>query len=320
MTNGLRLLFFGTSEFAVPTLQLLADSSYEVLAVYTQPDRPAGRGRNLRPTPVAAAARELGLPIEQPERIRSAGVLQQIRDYAPEAVVLAAYGLLIPPAALEVPRLGWLNVHPSLLPRYRGASPVVAPLLAGNQETGVSIFLMREGLDDGPILAQERTLILPSETAGELTDRLARVGADLLLTTLDAWASGNVRTLEQDDERATYAPKINKEDALIEWEDAAEVVARRVQAYNPWPVAYTYLGPHRLRILRARPSMDSGGRVPGEVFLDADSQLPAVACRFGALILSEVQLQGGRPQDARAFLAGHHDLVGARLGGGPPAR
>lgn len=314
MTAPLRLLFFGASEFAVPTVRRLAASEHEIRAVYTQPDRPAGRGRRLQPTPVALAARELGLPLEQPERIRGAAHLERLRAYAPDAVVLAAYGLLIPQAALDVPRLGWLNVHPSLLPRYRGASPVAAPILAGDAETGVSIFLMRAGLDDGPILSQAATRIGPAETAGELTERLAELGAALLAETLRRWAAGTAEPVEQDESRASYAPKLRKEEALLDWSEPAAVLNRRVRAYNPWPVAFTYWNGERLRILRAEPTdfAVTGVREHGAVTSD-DAGWPVVSCGSGALVLREVQPAGARPMPGKAFAAGRPGFIGSHL-------
>ncbi|MDQ3856818.1 MAG: methionyl-tRNA formyltransferase, partial [Chloroflexota bacterium] len=239
MDAPLRLLFFGASEFSVPALRALVAGEPAVVAVYTQPDRPAGRGRKLRPSPVTEAALELGLPIERPERLRGQEVLDRLAAYEPDAAVLAAYGLLIPQPALEVPRLGWLNVHPSLLPKYRGASPVAAPILHGDEETGVTIFRMTPGLDDGPILTQARTVIHPEETAGELTERLAVLGAELLLPTLRNWSRGDIRPVPQDEAQATYAPKLTREESLLDWSEPAVILARRVRAYNPWPMAYT---------------------------------------------------------------------------------
>lgn len=282
--------------------------------MYTQPDRPAGRGRRLQSTPVAVAARDLGVPIEQPDRLRGPEVVEQLREYAPDAVVLAAYGLLIPPAALEIPRLGWLNVHPSLLPLYRGATPVVAPILGGDAETGISIFLMQKGLDDGPVLAQERTPIGPEETAGELERRLAESGARLLVQTLEAWAAGHLQPWEQDDSLATYAPKLSKEDGRLDWTKPARILESQVRAYNPWPVAHTLSPDGRLRILRAQAVSGERASAPGEIFRHVSTGLPAVACGEGALLLTQVQLPGGRPMEGKAFLAGHSEWVGACLG------
>lgn len=313
MASELPLLFFGASEFAVPALRALVASGRPIRAVYTQPDRPAGRGRKLRPAPVALAARELSLPLEQPERLRGEAI-EGIRSYEPGAVVLAAYGLLIPRAALEIPPLGWLNVHPSLLPKYRGASPVVAPILAGDERTGVSIFLMREGLDDGPVLSQVETPIGPAETAGELTARLAETGARLLVETLEAWATGGIEPREQDATAATYAPKLRREEALLDWTLPADVLSRRVRAYNPWPVAHTHWGDRLLRVLRAAPVERTQAAEPGAMYRDPAYRYPLVACGEGALALEEVQFAGAKRVDGKAFLAGRADLAGARLG------
>lgn len=313
MTARLSLLFFGTSEFAVPILAGLAHGEHEVRAVYTQPDRAAGRGRKLRPSPVAAVARELALRLEQPEEVRSAAVIEGLSAYEPDAVVLAAYGRIIPRAALEAPSLGWLNVHPSLLPRYRGASPVAAPILAGDRETGVSIFLMGAGLDDGPVLAQERTPIGPDETTGELTLRLAQLGAGMLPDTLQAWAGGSLQAQEQDGSVATYAKKLTREESVIRWSEPAELIARRVRAYNPWPVAHTYWGTQRLRVLRAESVDAILEGAPGAVYVESPIRYPAVRCGRGSLVLREVQLPGGRPLDGRSLLTGRRELDGAVL-------
>lgn len=316
MTAPLRLLFFGASAFAVPTLRRLAHAEHEIVAVYTQPDRPAGRGRRLRSSPVAGAARELGLTLEQPEKIRGAAQLERLRAYAPDAVVLAAYGLLIPQATLGVPRLGWLNVHPSLLPRYRGAAPVAAPILAGDAQTGVSVFLMRAGLDDGPILSQVATPIGPAETARELTERLAELGSGLLVETLRGWAAGEVEPVEQDESRASYAPKLTREEALLDWSEPAAVLSRRVRAYNPWPVAFTYWNGERLRILRAEPAAAAGAGEPGAVAADG-AGWPVVSCGSGALLLGEVQPAGARPMTGKAFATGRPGFLGSRLTSDP---
>ncbi len=307
------LLFFGTSDFAVPTLHALHGDGYPIRAVYTQPDRPAGRGRRVQSTPIALVARALGLPLEQPARLRTPEVLDRLAAYEPAAVVLASYGLLVPPRALAVPGLGWLNVHPSLLPAHRGASPVASPILAGEESTGVSIFLMREGLDDGPLLSQTRTPIGANETTGELTSRLAQVGADLLLGTLRRWSAGDVTPVEQDHALATYAPKLSREDALLDCSEPSEVLARRVRAYNPWPMAYTHWKGERLRILRAHADTSRAGDI-GEAFTDTHTRLPGVYTSNGALVLDHVQVPGGRPVDGRAFMAGHADWAGSRTG------
>lgn len=313
MQSPLSILFFGTSEFAVPVLEALVHSEHELRAVFTQPDRPAGRGRKLRPVPVAAAAEKLSIPVEKPERIRSRAAIETIRAYAPDAVVLAAYGSIIPKAALEIPRLGWINVHPSLLPRYRGASPVVAPILNGDSTTGVSYFLMREGLDDGPLLEQSSVEIPPDQTAGELEAGLARLSAENVANVLTRWSNGEIQPTPQDESNASYTPKLDKEDARISWELPAEQVHRRVMAYNPWPVAFTFWDDRRLRILRTRYVSGPRPGEPGSVGLDADSGYPLVACGIGAVLLREVQLAGSRAVDGKVFLSGHPDFIYSSL-------
>ncbi len=314
MASPLSAIFFGSSDFSVPVLRVLLDSGYDVRAVYTQPDRPAGRGRTLHASPVATAARNLGLRLEQPEKIREDSVLGTLRAYASDVVVLAAYGLLIPRPALEIPPLGWINVHPSLLPRYRGASPVVAPILAGDEETGVSLFKMGVGLDDGPVLAQEKVAIGRHETAGELTSRLAQVGARMLPPTLAAMAEGRAVEQEQEHDRASYAPRLSKESALLDWSKPAELLEREVRAYNPWPVSHTFWNERQLRVLRAERLKNERHLGIGEVGVQDASGLPLVGCGEGALLLREVQLAGGKPMAAKTFLLGRPDLRGAVLG------
>jgi methionyl-tRNA formyltransferase len=313
MSPSYSVLFFGSSEFSTPTLRALAAGPHEVRAVYTRPDRPGGRGRKLRPTPVALAARELGLPVETPARVRDAAVVDGMRALQPDAVVLAAYGAIIPPAALEVPRLGWLNVHPSLLPQHRGASPVVSSILAGDAETGVCVFLMGAGLDDGPVLAEERTPIGEEETAGELEARLAEIGARLLPPTLEGWAAGRLEARPQDEARSSYAPKLTREAARLRWTEPAATLGRKVRAYNPWPVSHALWAGGPLRVLRARPIATEPRREPGVVFTSPEMRNPLVACGEGALELVEVQPAGSRAMPGRAFLAGHPGFADARL-------
>lgn len=298
----------------MPALAALVNGDYDLLSVWTQPDRPAGRGRKVRHSPVAEWAVEHGLPLEQPLTLRSPETLRRLTEYNAEVVVLAAYGLIVPRAGLEAVPLGWVNIHPSLLPRHRGASPVAAPILAGESATGVTLFQMTPGLDDGPVLAQEPVAILPDETTGELTDRLAQVGAEMLPTTLEAWRRGEIVPSRQDDERATYAPKLTREESLLNWSDPAEVLARQVRAYNPWPAAYTWFSGERLRVLRARSVAGPTGP-PGLVSRDGETGYPAVRCGEGTLLLLEVQGAGGKPLDGRDYLRGRRALEGAVLGG-----
>lgn len=315
MSAPIRAVFFGTADFAVPALRALAaDEQVTLAAVFTQPDRPAGRGRRVRPSPVAAAARELGVRLEQPDRLR-ADAVAAVRSYEPEVVVLAAYGLIIPRAALAVPPLGWLNLHPSLLPRYRGASPVATPILDGETTTGLSIFLMGPGVDDGPILRQWDTAIGSEETTGELTARLAELAARRVGGTLREWAGRRIRPREQDHHLATYTRKLSPADAELDWDEPARVLHRRVRAYTPWPVARTTWQRGPLRVLRAAVSPYEPEGPSGSVHREPAAGMPVVRCGAGALRLTELQLPGGKPLDGRAFIAGHAGLIGSRLGG-----
>lgn len=314
MTERLDLVFAGTPQFAVPTLRALCASGHRVRAVYTQPDRCAGRGRQPRPSPVKTLALECGLDVEQPPTLREEAVQAGLRALGADALIVVAYGLLLPPAVLAIPRLGCLNVHASLLPRWRGAAPIPRALLAGDTETGVSIMQMEKGLDTGPILARSSCSIDPDDTAARLAERLAAQGADLLLETLDRLVQGRVQPLAQDPARACYAPKLSKAEAVLDWRHPAPELERRVRAFDPWPVAQTCLEDGTvLRIWRARALPRApGGPPPGSV-LDAGAAGIDVAAGEGVLRLLEVQLPGGRRLDAGAFLAGHA-IAGTRLG------
>ncbi len=312
MPRKVRVVFMGTPEFAVPILQgLLAE--HEVLAVVTQPDRPAGRGRALRPPPVKEVALAHGLPVFQPTSLRhDPSLLKHLQGLAPQAIVVAAFGMLLPPEFLALPPKGCLNVHASLLPRHRGAAPIPAAILAGDRETGVTIMLMDEGLDTGPILSQARCPIRDDDTAGTLSEGLARLGRDLLLETLPRWVAGEIAPRPQDEEEATYAPPLRAADAELRWEKPAERLAREVRAFHPWPGSYTFWRGQRLKVLRARPAEGDVHGVPGQVVLLGG--WPGVVTGKGVLVLEEVQPAGKQPMAADAFLRGQRDLVGSVLG------
>ena len=231
------LVFIGTPQFAVPSLQSLAEAGHDIATVITQPDRPAGRGRALRPPPVKQAALALGLPVLQPPTLRDPEVLERLRALAPEAIVAVAYGQLLRPELLEVPPKGVLNVHPSLLPRWRGASPIAGAILGGDEETGVTIMLMDAGMDTGPILSQRRHPVSSHDTTGSLTEALATIGADLLADTLPRWLAGDIEAQPQDDSLATVTSLVRKEDGALDWTLPAHRLWLRVRAYNPWPGA-----------------------------------------------------------------------------------
>lgn len=302
----------GTPQFAVPSLEALAER-YEIVAVVTQPDRPASRGRKLSAPAVKRAADPLGLPVLQPASLRQEEVVAHIRELEPRAMVVAAYGKILPPEVLDIPPAGVINVHPSLLPKYRGASPIAGALLAGEEETGVTIMLMDEGMDTGPILAQTVIEIPPEDTAGSLEQRLAELGAELLVETLPLWLEGRIDAQPQDEAMATYTRPISKEDAVIDWTLPAVELWHRVRAYNPRPGARTSWRGSLLKVLRARPEARWGGKEkPGRV-LDLQSRV-AVATGDGALFLEEVQLAGRRAMNTEAFVRGQSDFVGSLLG------
>ncbi len=317
MADGLDLAFAGTPDFAVPSLRALCASRHRVRAVFTQPDRAAGRGRRPRPGPVATLARELGLTLEQPATLRDPEVQERLRALGADALVVVAYGLLLPPAVLAIPRLGCLNVHASLLPRWRGAAPIQHAILAGDAETGVSIMQMEKGLDTGPVLACAPERIRPDDTAGSLGERLASLGAALLVETLDRLAAGPLAAARQDDAAATRAPKLSKAQAELDWARPAPELERRVRAFDPWPVAWTPLpdgAPLRIWSARALPAASGAvsAAAPGTV-LAAGAAGIDVAAGSGVLRLLEVQAPGGRRLAAGAFAAGHA-VAGVRLG------
>lgn len=310
MTVPLRIAFAGTPEFALAPLDSLTRSSHTIVGVWTQPDRPAGRGRKLAPSPVKRRALELGLPVHQPESFRTVAAKQALRDARADAMVVVAYGLILPASVLAIPRLGCLNIHASLLPRWRGAAPIQRVILAGDAETGVCIMQMDKGLDTGAVLLAEPTPIDSTESAGELHDRLAALGAKLIVAVLDRL--GRLKPVPQDDAKATYAEKLSKEEARLDWKRPAEELARAVRAYNPWPVAHTLYEGQPLRIWRATALASAAAVQPGTV-ITAGRNGVDVACGEGSLRLLELQAAGGRAQDAGAFANGR-ELKGRRFG------
>ncbi len=249
----LRVVFMGTPEFSVPAREQLLLDQHQVVAVYTQPDRPAGRGRKLTPSPIKHLALEHGIPVEQPERLKPPEVQARLRAYAPDVMVVAAYGLILPRAVLEIPKHGCLNIHASLLPRWRGAAPIQRAILAGDAETGVTLMQMAAGLDTGDMLLKAVTPIGPGDTAQELHDRLAEQGAQLLLDCLEDLQAGRLRPEPQDEALATYAEKLSKAEAELDWFLSAAVLDRQVRAFNPWPGCYTRWREKQLKIIEALP-------------------------------------------------------------------
>lgn len=310
----------GSPAFALPTLRRLIASEHEVVAVVTQPDRPAGRGRGLHPPPAKELAESHGLPVLQPERVNVPAALEALRTYAPEAIVIAAFGQILKQPLLDIPKRGALNVHASLLPKYRGAAPVAAALLAGEEATGVTIMEVVLALDAGPAVAQRALAIEPEDTTGTLTQKLADLGAGLLVDVLPAWERGEITPRPQDDAQATYAPPVKRQDAVINWSLPAVDVWRRVRAYNPWPVTTTTVDGEPLRILEAWPLETSDDAAPGTVLPPPPhSEAPggagfAVRCGEGRLAVVRAQRAGRRAVSGAELLRGWRGLLGKRLG------
>ena len=316
MTAGapaLRLVYMGTARFAVPSLRALAAGRHEVIAVYTQPARAAGRGLKARPSPVHTAALELGVVVHTPETLKAAAEREVLAGLRADLAVVAAYGLILPKSILDVPRLGGINLHASLLPRWRGAAPIQRALLAGDGETGVTIIQMEPSLDTGPILAMERVPITAEATAASLHDTLADLAARMVGPTIDQLASGRITPHPQPDQGVTYAPKVDKAEARLDWSRPAPFLERQLRALNPWPGCWTDLGGERLLVLEGE--LAAGVGAPGEVLDDRMT----IACGEGALRLTRVQRAGGRPMSADAFLRGFPLPVGVRLGTPCPA-
>lgn len=311
----MRIVFLGTPEFAVPSLRALAgDRRFEVVLVVTQPDRPAGRGRSPRPSPVKQFAAEANLPVLQPRRLASDEALAALTRARADVFVIAAYGQLLRPAVLRLPRHGCLNVHPSLLPRHRGAAPVASAILAGDAVTGVTIMLTDEGMDTGPILARETMPIDGLDTSATLTPRLARLGADLLRATLPEWVAGRIVPRQQDEAAATTSRLFSREDGAIDWSRGAAELARQVRALNPWPRAFTFHAGRRLLLLNARASAapQSLSASPGTV-LGADLAALRVATGAGELYVLEAQVAGRRPVAGGLLLRDGFVTTGDRL-------
>lgn len=311
----MRIVFAGTPDFAVPTLKALVAAGHEVAAVLTQPDRPAGRGRRLVAGPVKDCARALGLEVLQPQTLRAEAPLAALRRLEPRVMVVAAYGLILPRAVLDLPPEGCLNVHASLLPRWRGAAPIQRAIEAGDAETGVTIMRMEEGLDTGPMLARRATPITSRDTAGTLHDRLAALGAELMVETLKRVERGAVDADPQDERLATYAPKITAADAVADWGRPALELERRVRALNPWPVVRASHHGQTLRIWEAGVRAGAAG-APGEV-LKADHDGVDIACGEDALRVTVLQRQGGRRMTAAEFLNGYALKPGERFDSRP---
>ncbi|HWR50450.1 MAG TPA: methionyl-tRNA formyltransferase [Bryobacteraceae bacterium] len=308
----MRIVFMGTPEFAVPTLERAVEAGHEVLAVVTQPDRPAGRGRQVSAPPVKHAALRLGLPVQQPEKIRTPEAYAFLSGLGAEAMVVVGYGKIIPQAIIDLPSLGIINVHASLLPKYRGAAPIQWAVANGEVRTGVTTMRIDAGLDTGDMLLKAETEIGPDETALDLSERLAQMGADLLVRTLEMLRAGTLEPQPQDDAQATFAPVLKKEDGLIDWRKPAIEIHNRVRGLLPWPACYTTFRGRLFHIWKARPSGQAAGE-PGSLRNSRDGAV--VACGGGSgLELVEVQLEGKNRMPAASFLNGQHLEENERLG------
>ena len=310
----MRIVFAGTPEFAVPPLRALLDSPHEICGVYTQPDRPAGRGRKLTPSPVKVLALEAGLPVFQPETLKDEAAQRHLRNLKPDLMVVVAYGLLLPRAVIDIPPLGCINIHASLLPRWRGAAPIQRSILAGDSETGVTIMFIEPRLDAGPMLLKKSCPIGPDDTAGDLHDRLSRIGAEALLETLPSIAAGTAQPEIQDESLVTHAAKINKDDAQLDWNRPAAELQCQVRAFNPWPVAETVYRDQILRVWRATVVPASRSEPPGTLLIDGENL--DVVTGHDCLRLLEIQLPGGKRISARDFINGHPE-TGLMLGTRP---
>jgi methionyl-tRNA formyltransferase len=309
--SAARVVFLGTPQFAIPTLRACAAAT-DVVAVVTQPDRPAGRGRKMNAPPVAVVARDLGLTVLQPASLKAEAARQAIASLRPDVIVCVAYGRIIPRAVLATPTLGAINLHPSLLPAYRGASPIQTAILDGLDATGITVMHLADELDAGDIIAQREIAIGPEETAGELEVRMAEIGAQMVLDVIESLVRGDAPRRPQAHARATYVGKVDKADGAVDWNRPARAVVNHIRAMNPWPCAFTTWRGGTLKVWRAR--IGEGRGIPGMV-LAVDGHGITVATGGGAVLLVEVQQEGGRRLPAAEFARGHRLGAGARFGG-----
>ena len=313
----MRVIFMGTPEFAIPPLKHLILNQYQVVAVYTQPDKPGGRGRSLVSPPLRRAALAWKLPVVQPISLKSARAVAQLAEFHPDVVVVAAFGQILPQSVLDIPGYGCINIHPSLLPRFRGASPVAAAILAGDEFTGVSIMLMDRGLDTGPILARAQIPISAQDTTGSLTAKLSLIAAQLLQEVLARWSGGELTPQPQNEAEATYSGPISKEEGEIDWRLPAVGIWRRVRAFQPWPGCYTKWQGRQLKIIEAVPLPAEAALEVGQVVALApatESEAAfGVSTGDGILGVLKVQLEGKRAMSAAEFLRGQRQFIGAKV-------
>jgi methionyl-tRNA formyltransferase len=306
---NMRILFMGSPQFAVPSLRTLA-SKYNLTGVVTQPDRPAGRGKALRPSPVKLVAQDLTSNILQPTTLRDDETFSRLEELKPDLIIVAAYGQILPQRVLDIPRLGSLNIHASLLPRWRGAAPIQAAILHGDKETGITIMLMDAGMDTGPILSQKSTAILPHETTGGLTDRLSNIGAELLLKILPEYINGEITPIPQNSSLATYAPMIQKSAGILDFNQSSDHLSNQVRAFEPWPTSFFHWEGKRIVVKKAH-SIPWEKTKPGKVILF--DHLPAIMTADGLLVLDQIHPAGKKAMSGDAFLRGSPDFIGTNL-------
>ena len=312
----MRIVFIGAGKIGVPTLRVLLQSSeHDLIAVVTQPDKPVGRAQQIEPSPIRKALAETKTSILQPARIKNRQVIDEIRVLTPDVIAVMAYGQILPRTLLDIPRCACLNLHASLLPRWRGAAPIQAAIAAGDRQTGITVMYMDEGLDTGDILLQRKIEILSTDTGGSLHDRLAQTAPEALLDSLGMLAKGSAPHLPQDNALATYAPKLTRDDGKIDWSESAEIIERKIRALNPWPGAFALVSEKSGRVLRLKvfdaKIADEEGR-PGEI-LRADNQGLIVGTGDNTISLGHVQLEGKRRMSAYDFVRGHARLLGRKL-------
>jgi methionyl-tRNA formyltransferase len=303
-----RLVFAGTPDFAATALKALIAAGHTIVGVYSQPDRPAGRGRKLQPSPVKQVALDHEIPVFQPETLKTPEAQKQLADLNPEVMIVAAYGLILPKAVLDIPTHGCLNIHASLLPRWRGAAPIQRAIAAGDTETGITIMQMDEGLDTGAMLLKSLTTIDDSDTGGSLHDRLAELGGNAIIKALELLQKGELTGEPQNDDLACYASKLSKTEGHIDWATDATAIERLVRAFNPWPGTYTDLGDQRIRIHEARALVTTSDGPPGTV-VQRDREGIDIACGSGTLRITRLQLPGSRAQSVNDLINGGKELL-----------
>jgi methionyl-tRNA formyltransferase len=310
------IVFMGTSEFSVPTLRILLENSYDVCVVVTQPDRPKGRGQKVVPSPVKVLAERYKIPVLQPKKVRMPEVQQILRDIAPDVIVVVAYGQILPESILQIPKFGCINVHASLLPKYRGAAPIQWAIIQGETETGITTMFMDKGMDTGDMLLQTKISIDKEDTAGTLHDKLSQLGAELLLQTLQHLEKGAITPIPQNHDLATYAPLLKKENGYINWQEPAAQICDKVRGLFPWPGAYTYFQGKIVKLLKVKVkqmSVKVSSPTPGTVVALDNIAGPVIATGEGYIQILEIQPENKKPMHCSDFCRGYHLAVGDRL-------